>query len=274
MLPTAYEFHWDTGHVVFLGVFYSVVVTVLSILVYTALRGRGDLKGQRTPAIAWEETFHDLPADRRACRHAFDGPAAGRVCHHCFDCATCAGHPEFTAIGRSLQAPQPPDPGVPMPSDTFYHRGHTWVKPAPDGTLTLGLDPFAQRCFGHPTSVSLPAEGQTVQSGERAVTLHRGRLEARLAMPVAGEVVASSSHDGQWRLRVRPDPASASLVNLLRGNEARAWMTREVDWLQGRLNPAGGHTTLADGGVLMDDLVAAYPAADWDDLWGQVSLDV
>ena len=28
MLPTAYEFHWDLGHIFFLGIFYSVLTVV------------------------------------------------------------------------------------------------------------------------------------------------------------------------------------------------------------------------------------------------------
>lgn len=274
MLPTAYEFHWDPGHVIFLGVFYTVVLAVLSLLAVATFRGVRDLRRRRDPAIAWQEMFHDLPESRRTCRHAFDGPAGDRVCHHGFDCATCPGHVEFAAIPRRPARKRPAAVGLDLDPDRLYHRGHTWVRPEPDGTLTLGPDPFAQCCLGPLDRVKLPAAGQTVQAGERAVVVERGPLSARFALPVAGEVVEGSAGDRDWILRIRPDGDSTRLVNLLRSNEACVWMLEELAWLQGCLSRAGRRPTLADGGVLLDDLVAAYPTADWDDIWGQVCLEV
>lgn len=34
MWPTIFEFSWDTGHMIFFGVFYAVVIIIATSLVY------------------------------------------------------------------------------------------------------------------------------------------------------------------------------------------------------------------------------------------------
>jgi len=38
MWPSIFEFHWDTGHMIFLGVFYAVVITMATSLVYVFVK--------------------------------------------------------------------------------------------------------------------------------------------------------------------------------------------------------------------------------------------
>ncbi len=38
MWPTIFEFNWDTGHMIFLGVFYSVLIVIATSLVYVFAR--------------------------------------------------------------------------------------------------------------------------------------------------------------------------------------------------------------------------------------------
>lgn len=38
MFPTVFEFRWDAGHMIFFGVFYSVVIVVLTSLMFVAAR--------------------------------------------------------------------------------------------------------------------------------------------------------------------------------------------------------------------------------------------
>ena len=92
MLPSAYEFHWDIGHLIFLGVFYTVAAVVLTALAVALYRARRDAKADRSAAIDWEECLHSLPPERLRCRHTMDGSTACRTCQHGFDCAHCTGH--------------------------------------------------------------------------------------------------------------------------------------------------------------------------------------
>ena len=34
MWPSIFEFHWDTGHMIFFGAFYAVVIAIATALVY------------------------------------------------------------------------------------------------------------------------------------------------------------------------------------------------------------------------------------------------
>lgn len=38
MWPSIFEFHWDTGHMIFLGVFYAVIITMATALVYVFVK--------------------------------------------------------------------------------------------------------------------------------------------------------------------------------------------------------------------------------------------
>lgn len=275
MLPSAYEFHWDIGHIAFLGIFYTIVSIVIAVLAVAATRVLSDLRRRRVGAIEWEETFHDLPQARRHCRHEFDGAVTCRICEHGFDCETCAQHPEFceqAGAGTAAEDATPPV-GLGLVPGRLYHRGHTWVEPAPDGTLTVGLDDFASRCFGRPDRLLLPARGSILESGQRGATLERGDLRARIAVPVSGQVVEVGGLDAGWLYRIKPLESPARLDHLLKEDEARVWMLRELEWLQGQVSTQAEAAVLADGGTLLDDFMREYPLADWDSIWGQVCLE-
>jgi len=38
LLPTAFEFHWDAGHMIFFGAFYAVIAVVFVSLSYVAVK--------------------------------------------------------------------------------------------------------------------------------------------------------------------------------------------------------------------------------------------
>jgi glycine cleavage system H lipoate-binding protein len=249
------------------------VLVVISALCVAAKRGLSDLNRQRAGAIEWEETFHDLPQARRHCRHEYDGAVDCRICDHGFDCETCTQHPEFAAHKGNAAASATAPVGMGLVPGRLYHRGHTWVEKAEDGTMTVGMDDFARRCFGRPDRLLLPACGSILQSGQRGATLERDDLRARIAVPVSGEVVAVGGLDEGWLYRIRPIDEKPHLDHLLQEDEARVWMLRELEWLQGQLSPGNEAMALADGGTLVDDFMQEYPRADWDSIWGQVCLE-
>jgi hypothetical protein len=43
MWPSIFEFHWDAGHMIFLGVFYAVLTTMATALVYVFVKSIIDL---------------------------------------------------------------------------------------------------------------------------------------------------------------------------------------------------------------------------------------
>lgn len=276
MLPWAHGFTWDIGHLVFLGIFYSVVLVIFVTVARALWRARQDFKRQKQEEIVWEASFEDLPATARVCRHELRGAVAQRQCDHEFDCRTCSNHPKILA-----QAPLPAVTaqdkeeevfGMHLPLDRFYHRGHTWARPEPDGTVTVGLDDLGARLIGEPDGVELPQVGTAVQVNGTGWHLRKQKSRLRILSPVAGEVIATGGPHQGWYLRVRPHGNRLDTRHLLRGAEIRPWIMRELERLQFALAPAGVGLTLADGGVPVEDIAKSDPQADWDSALGDLLL--
>jgi hypothetical protein len=103
--------------------------------------------------------------------------------------------------------------------------------------------------------------------------MYRKGVEARILSPVEGEVVATGSPEDDWVLRVKPAQSPADLRHLLSGCEVRAWIGSELERLQSMFAMPAVGPTLADGGVLVNDLPAEKPDADWDTVAGRIFLD-
>jgi len=271
MLPWIYGFEWNTGHIVFLGAFYTVLALVAATLLSAALRSRGDLRHHRAEQIRWHSDFHDLPPEDRSCRHVFTGEFQHRECPHAFDCRACETHPLL--LQRRPLAPDGPEAevfGMEFPLDRLYHRGHTWTHIEPDGTVTIGLDELGRRLLGSPDAVDLPRPGAHLSTNGTAFRIRKRGADLRVLAPVDGEVVATGGPNRPWYLRVRPKPAD--FRHLLRGAEIRPWMMREMERLQLALTAEGACPALADGGVPVADIAASYPSADWGAVCGEMFL--
>jgi len=275
MLPWNYGFEWNTAHVTFLGAFYAVLAIVATTVVRTLLRTRRDLRTHRAESIRWQSDFHDLPPADRVCRHVLTGEIQRRECPNAFDCRACETHARLIAQHPVAVEPQAEDEtlGMPFPLDRYYHRGHAWVHPEPDGSLTIGLDELGWRLAGAPDAIGLPKPGAAIHVNGPAFHLHRGRADVRVLSPVDGEVIGTGSREQGWLLRVKPAATGErAFRHLLRGAEIRPWLVREMERLQLVLTPAGAAPTLADGGVPMPDITAGYADTDWDDVCGEMFL--
>src|SRR5579872_2767516 len=142
MFPWNYGFEWNASHVIFLGAFYTVLAIVAATVVSAMLRTRRDLRASRADDIRWHSDFHDLPAQDRACRHVVSGELRHRECPNAFDCRSCPTHARLIARNPAVPSTEPEEEmlGMSFPLDRYYHRGHTWAHPEPDGTVTIGLD--------------------------------------------------------------------------------------------------------------------------------------
>jgi hypothetical protein len=129
MLPSNYGFHWNIGHIIFLGAFYAVLITIAATLLAAAFRAWRAMVNHQVEKIRWHADFHDLPAQHRVCRHVLTGEFKSRECAHGFDCRKCETHAKLL---ERHQLPEPVQPeedlfGMAFPMDRLYHRGHTWV---------------------------------------------------------------------------------------------------------------------------------------------------
>ncbi|MBI4889071.1 MAG: hypothetical protein HY821_00510 [Acidobacteria bacterium] len=273
MFPWVYGFQWSFGYVLFLGIFFAVAAVVVSTLILAAWRSFSAFRRGRVPLIQWDSAFHDLPPQERACRHDFTGELSGRVCERGFDCRECATHAKLLQV-------HPPEPapdlievsGLAIPTDRLYHRGHTWAQLQPDGSYLIGLDLIGRRLAGANPTFTLPTPGTPIIANSPALSLHRPGAEARILAPIDGIVLETAPPNSNWLLRLKPSPF-LSTRHLLSGSELRAWFARELDRLQLALSAGEGAPSLADGGVLVDDLAAGCTPAQLDTLCGAIFLD-
>jgi glycine cleavage system H protein len=273
MLPWNYGFHWNAATIIFMGAFYTVLLIVTATVANAVLRSWKALRARKAESIRWHSDFHDLPARDRQCRHALTGELGSRECPNAFDCRKCEPHARMIAK-RPLARPAELEEdvlGMAFPLDRMYHRGHTWVRQEPDGSLTVGLDDLAKRLLAHPESVELPKPGERVSVNGTAWRVRKRDASVRVLSPVDGEVAATGGPEQGWYLKVKPE--GGDLRHLLRGAEIRPWLMRELERLQIALSAEGVAPTLADGGVPVDDIAASYPAADWDAVCGEMFLE-
>ncbi len=273
MFPWSPEFAWDAYHVAFFGALYSVLATVAGTLAFAAWRAWRDAREGRAAAIAWHGDFEEMPRSARPCRHQLTGEAPGRACGNGFDCRHCVEHPRLEAL-RQASAPAEPAThfGFALPLDRLYHRGHTWVKPEPDGTLTVGLDDMARRLVGTPEQVDLPAAGERLQVNGPAGRIRTRGRDVRVLSPVDGKVVEVRREGAASTLRVDPGEAP-DLRHLLGGAEVPAWALRELERLQGALGSSALGAALADGGELVEDLGSVLPMDRYDSVLGDMLLE-
>jgi hypothetical protein len=265
------------SHIIFLGLFYTVLAVVCATVALSLLRAASDFRGRRAEAICWQATFPDLPARERVCRHEFTGDFEQRLCDRAFDCRECQTHAALVAKRPPNVAAEPREAevfGLDFPLDRFYHRGHAWVHPEPDGTVTVGLDALGARLVAGPDTVELPAVGSHIQTNGVAWHASKRGADVRILSPLDGEVVATGCPEDGWVLRVKPDGGRLDTRHLLSGAEIRPWIRREMERLQAALTPAGQPLTMADGGVPVDDIAAGYPEADWGAVCGQIFLQL
>ena len=275
MLPWNYGFQWDTGHIVFLGAFYSVLAMVVGTVIFAAFRAWRALAAEKAGEMRWHSDFHELPSSDRVCRHVLTGEFKTRECPHAFDCRQCATHARLIEMRPAPEAAEPEEEifGMSFPLDRLYHRGHTWARPEADGTVTVGLDDLGRRLLGAPDAVDLPEAGTRVHANGTAFRVHKRDADLSVLCPVDGEVVETGGPDREWYLRVKPESCGEpAFRHLLRGVEVKPWLMREMERLQLALAAEGAVPTLADGGVPVADIAASYPEADWDAVCGEMFL--
>lgn len=273
MVPWVYEFRWEVWHIAFLMLFLSIAVTVGLTILKALRRTAHDFATKQQDRIVWKATFEDLPKTIRTCRHVLAGELRERVCPNGFDCRVCELHGQLAKRAVPIQSEEDGlISGLRIRKDRLYHRGHTWVRGEADGTFIVGLDELGKRLVGIPDEVVLPPVGVRLEVNGTGWMMKRGDAVARILSPVEGEVIAVGGEGDDWFLRVKPSESGNDLRHLLNPREARFWLLRELERLQGSLSGVSGSVTLADGGTLLDDIPASIgkkcPAV-WEEMFLQ-----
>lgn len=273
MFPGIDGFHWTFGHILFLSLFFVVVLTIFTTIASAVFRTRRDFRAHRAIDFCWHSDFAELPLSDRRCRHELAGRVISRTCDNAFDCRRCEKYSQFAVLPATGNLNSI---GLDYPDDRYYHRGHTWVKAEKDGTVSIGLDPLATHLIGTPESLDVPDIGDEIDMNQIVWRIRKNGNDIQVRAPIEGTVVGIGEEE-TWCLKIRPrldvhDPIT--LRHLLRGPEVHGWLSRELERLQLQLRPSNTPAALADGGVLLPDLMNAIPEADWARVLSDTFLQV
>ncbi len=126
-----------------------------------------------------------------------------------------------------------------LPDDVQYTETHEWVR-GDGGSVTVGINDYAQDQLGDIVFVELPEVGDIFEKGEEFGTLESVKAVSEICMPVSGEITAINEsleeapelvnqepyNDG-WIIKVKPDDPdeiktlmhSEEYVEMLKGEE-------------------------------------------------------
>jgi glycine cleavage system H lipoate-binding protein len=200
------------------------------------------------------------------------GVLAFRLCDRGLDCTDCL----LDRALRNEAAAAPARATGPHPTDLFYHPGHTWVRPLPDGRLEVGIDDLARRLAGVVREVRGPSAGTGVLADRPAFTVVSDTGEAVFVAPFTGVVsevgaavlrdprlLALANYGEGFVYRAVPEDPARALTALLSGAEARTHLAHEEIRVRELIEVAAASgragLTLADGGLLSEHSLAALP---------------
>jgi hypothetical protein len=278
MLPWVHGFQWEAGHLIFLGLFFTVALGIGTTVVSAVVRTRRDCLREGADGALWRAEFAALASTARLCRAAFADERHTSLCVNGFNCSACTRYPLLPAAAEAETNVVDGEftvNGLRYPLDRAYHRGHTWVFQEADGTVGVGLDEMASRLLGPPDWTDLPPVGTLLQLNGNGWRLRKHGSVFRILSPISGKVVGHGSAESGGFLRVRPESPAVAQQHLLRGrNEVQGWVLREMERLQAACADGSVGISLADGGELVEDLSVVLRHGEWDGLCGEMLLDI
>ena len=249
----------------------------------TKLRQQGKTPaGKRGKIVFWKDRLRELPPWKQPCLHHMKGRIDFRACTHDFQCGNCEFDQYFSDQYMVHAVVQPVDvldiKGFRIPHGYYLHRGHTWVKIEEGSTVRIGLDDFALRLLGPLDRVEAPLVGKELEQDRGDILLERGSNTARVQSPVSGVVTDINSelrskgsmanqdpYTRGWVMRLHSSNLRRDLKNLMIGDQAGAYLDKEVNSLYQVIEEEVGPLA-ADGGYLGDDIYGNLPQTSWQKL--------
>lgn len=165
--------------------------------------------------------------------------------------------------------------GFAVPDNIAFHPGHTWAAAQAGDAVRVGIDDFAAKVAGGVDRIDAPTRGQWIRQGQKILSMHRAGRNIDLVSPIEGTVTAVNDaaladpelarkdpYGKGWLLEVNSPDAKTNFRNLLTGKLARRWMEDAAARLRA-LMPMPAGALAQEGGVAVDDVLAAVPDADW-----------
>lgn len=240
--------------------------------------------GKRGRVVSWRDKLRELPAGKRPCLHSLKNRIDFRACLHDYLCGNCEFDQYFNDQFTVYAVVRPVDVldihGVRLPQGYYLHRGHCWVKLEENAEVRVGLDDFALRVLGPFGRIEAPLIGKEIRPDAAAIGVMRGDFTARLLAPVEGIVTeinarlrgqgdraAADPYGEGWVLRAYAPRLRENLRGLMIGDEAGAFLDREITQLHQMIEEKAGPLA-TDGGQLASDIFGHLPQLGWQALVG------
>jgi len=171
-----------------------------------------------------------------------------------------------------------------LPEGFAVHRGHAWALAEGDGVFKIGMDDFAGRLIGEPTSLVLPSRGRMLDQGKRGWQIGVNGDTLEMLSPVHGEVleineeaietpsvVTEDPYGKGWLMKVRTAHPDGVSMNLLSGRLARTWYDDVEENVRSVMQDRLG-TVLQDGGTPVHGFARELAGDQWVDLAAELLL--
>jgi len=174
--------------------------------------------------------------------------------------------------------------GFLVPQAVSYHSGHSWLVRERQNVVRVGADEFAAALAGKIEKIELPKPGQWIRQGQKVISFIRDGQKTEMVSPTEGEVMAVNAavvenpalmrqepYGKGWLLSVHVPDEENTTRNLIPKILVGEWMREAVERLYARQPNLAG-AVAADGGRPAEDLLAALPGHDWQEVTGEFFL--
>ncbi len=111
---------------------------------------------RREQLVFWKDILRARPPWKQPCIHHMKGRIDFRSCTNAYRCGDCEFDQFFQDQFSVHAVVRPVDlmtaRGVDVPQGYYLHPGHLWARLEEDGGVRVGLDDFARRILGRPSS--------------------------------------------------------------------------------------------------------------------------
>lgn len=165
-----------------------------------------------------------------------------------------------------------------LAKDYFYHQGHSWAYVDSNNLVKIGIDDFASKLIGVPSSVVPIRVGQQFQQGKSTIDLLVNGKKLSVLSPVSGkivevnnkvlenpELITNSPYTEGWLVKMSPDNFIKDTSNLLSGNVAMAWLKETVKSINQKMTGTP-ELVLQDGGKIIPGFAREIDPENWDKL--------
>ncbi|RLB10557.1 MAG: hypothetical protein DRG63_13905 [Deltaproteobacteria bacterium] len=237
---------------------------------------------EKKKKISWQDSMRRRPSLERVCRHSLTNRIKRRVCAYDYECSKC----DFDQFFEDVWTPKTKNlpletrhiKGFEVPSDYYFHDGHTWARIESGGYIRVGMDAFALKLLGKADSFDLPLMGKELEKNRIGWGMRRSENGAEFISPVSGVIVEvnkkvrespdranNEPYGDGWVFLLRHPDIKENFKELMRNSASLEWMSKEVGKLEQMVEEVAGPMA-ADGGYFGDDIYGSIPGLGWNNL--------